>query len=77
MVFAIIFHKPFLVLKNGNRGADRFLDMLSLLGLQDRVLSGDLTLNEILEKKIDWDSVNTKLGILREKSFKFLEHSLS
>lgn len=77
MVFAIIFHKPFLVLKNGNRGADRFLDMLSLLGLQDRVLSGDLTLNEILEKKIDWDSVNTKLGILREKSLKFLEYSLS
>lgn len=73
----IIFHKPFLVLKNGNRGADRFLDMLSLLGLQDRVLSGDLTLNEILEKKIDWDSVNTKLGILREKSLKFLEYSLS
>ena len=45
--------------------------------LQNRVLSGDLTLNEILEKEIDWDSVNTKLSILREKSFKFLEHSLS
>lgn len=77
MVFAIIFNKPFLVLVNGTRGADRFLNMLSLLDLQDRVLSDDLTLNEILEKEIDWDSVNTKLSILREKSLKFLEHSLS
>ena len=44
---------------------------------QASVQGGDLTLNEILEKEIDWDSVNTTLSILREKSLKFLEYSLS
>lgn len=36
--FAIIFHKPFTVLVNKERGSSRFYSILSLLGLENRIL---------------------------------------
>lgn len=38
-VFSIIFNKPFICLGNSKRGADRFTSLLSLFGLEDRLIA--------------------------------------
>lgn len=76
MVFSIIYNKPFVVVCNEARGADRFMSLLSLLGLSDRLC---LRLNNVYDKiftPIDWKQVNTKLDELRVASINFLKQEL-
>ena len=77
MVFSIIFHKPFVVLVNGKRGAERFLNLLTLLNLDERLLTSIDSLDGILEKNINWGIVDTRLNSLRKKSLDFLTSSLA
>lgn len=77
MVFSILFHKPFVVIVNGKRGAERFLNLLTLLNLDERLLTSIDNLKVILEKNINWEIVDTKLNLLREKSLEFLTNSLA
>jgi len=76
MVFSIIFNKPFLVLPNKNRGLTRFTSLLNMLSLQNRLIVGDNLSYDILEKEIDYSSVNNNLEILRESSIDFLFKNL-
>ena len=45
MVFSIIFEKYFLVIGNEGRGMDRFVSLLTLLGLEDRLILNKSELN--------------------------------
>lgn len=77
-VLSIIFEKPFITLVNKDRGAARFESLLSLLGLEHRMLY-DLNKFEIsmLEDDIDYYTVNLKLDLLRKLSTDFLASALA
>lgn len=73
-VFSIIFHKPFIALGNKARGMSRFVSLLSLFGLEDRLtkMDGNFDFNT----SIDWDDVDNRLDKLRTKSLAFLQEHL-
>ena len=78
-VFSIIFNKPFVVIINKIRGGSRLYSLLSLLGLEDRIIysEDDLTeefLNHLLN--IDYEKVNKKKEELREFSLNYLKRAL-
>lgn len=75
-VFSIIFNKPFVSIAHSERGASRFHSLLSLFGLEDRLLTDKNKLNEIVMKPIDYAVVNQKLEELRKHSISFLRTSL-
>lgn len=74
-VFSIIFNKPFIAISNKKRGYARFISLLSLFDLQDRLIDTDVRIPEINE--IDYTLVNEKLNLLRYNSYKFLENGLT
>lgn len=70
-VFAILFNKPFVAIGNRERGLDRFVSLLSQLGLK-KCLVAD-TEKEIKVPEISWSDVNSRLEYLKGASRKFLE----
>ena len=75
-VFSILFNKPFLVVGNVGRGNARFESLLSLFGLENRMLSSENTVESIVKTPIDWNRVNDILNTEREKSKKFFNIGL-
>jgi hypothetical protein len=77
MVFSIIFEKDFVVIGNHNRGLDRFTSLLSLFGLEDRLLFSvkDFINNKI--DSIDYNRVNEILEENNKSSMKFLMGALN
>ena len=73
-VFAIIFRKPFAVIVNNARGAARFHSLLSMLGLEDRIIKSHEEIKKI--KNIDYDFVYNKLEEKRLYSYNYLKKSL-
>ena len=70
MVFSIIFNKPFYIVMNPSGGNDRYISLLSQLGLMDRIIKD----NQISSlESINWDGVNKKLEVLRQESMNFLK----
>lgn len=77
-VFSIIFNKPFISIVNSERGASRFLSLLKLFSLEDRLVSSiDLFDFEKLYDPIDYEAVNTTLEDLRNDSKQFLKFALT
>ncbi len=78
-VFSIIFNKTFIVIGNEKRGMSRFTSLLSLFGLEDRLLNtyNKQEIQRIFEKDINWHDVNSKLAALRDSSISFLKNHLS
>ena len=77
--FSIIFKKQFLCIVNEKRGIERLQSLLSDLGLLDR-LCFDYSLastKRILDKEIDYTTVDNKLNQLRDISTTFLKNTLS
>lgn len=75
-VFSIIFNKPFWVLANKERGLARFVSLLSIFELEDRLLCPeDISIIDYC-KPIDWDKVNMILNKKREESYIILKDSL-
>ena len=75
-VFSIIFNKPFVAILNSKRGSSRFISLLSVLGLENRLIS---TTNDLLEehlKPIDYTEVNKILNDWRYLSISFMERHL-
>ena len=76
-VFSIIFNKPFICLNNAERGSARFESLLGNLGLMDRLVDLDKIEYEgvldLLNKKIDYTKVESKLDKLRVESLKYLK----
>ena len=71
--FSINYNKEFFVFLNGQRGNSRFVSLLSLFNLKDRVVT--LVSPEIPE--INWDEVNYMLNSERERCKKWLETALN
>jgi len=76
-VFSIIYNKPFIAIANKERGASRFESLLEELGLLDRlVYSNAEVTEELIKRKIDFDTVNSKIKILKEQSLQLLLSSI-
>ncbi|OCL82738.1 polysaccharide pyruvyl transferase family protein [Arcobacter porcinus] len=73
MVFSIIFEKDFLVIGNEGRGMDRFVSLLGLLELEDRLILNKSELNIEKLKKIDFINVKEILNKEQKISEDFLE----
>lgn len=73
MVFSIIFNKPFSIVMNPSGGNDRYLSLLSQLGLMERIVSDEL---QPVFSAIDWSDVNHRLTEQRKASFEFLKTNL-
>lgn len=77
-VFSIIFNKPFLVIVNKERGADRFYNLLRTYKLENRIVNTSQdNIDDILKKDIDWKIVNDIINKNRMKSLDFLKKNLT
>lgn len=77
-VFSIIFHRPFAVMANHDRGVSRIEWLLEQFGLEDRLVKDISEENaaELLGKEIDWNDVDTRLEDMKCDSLSFLLTSL-
>lgn len=76
-VFSILFNKPFLSIAHSERGASRFHSLLSLFGLEERLLIDKSKLKEIASQPIHYEAVNVKLEVLRKHSLDFLSTNIT
>lgn len=77
-VFAILFNKPFITIANTGRGLARFLSLLSMVGLERRlVFSIDDLTADLINEEIEWNSVNERLSHKRQLSIDFLHNNLN
>lgn len=77
MVFSIIFQKNFIVIGNHDRGLDRFISLLSLLKLEDRLVFGVKDIEDKKIENIDYDKVNEILEKNKKCSLDFLMGALN
>ena len=81
MCFSILFNKPFIAIGNIKRGMARFISLVNILGLNDRLmlLSGisKNTISDVLQKDICWQDVNSRIEKLRSESMLFIMNALS
>lgn len=74
-VFSIIFNKPFWVIGNEGRGMARFKSLLSIFGLQNRLIDrSSIPINAT--SSIDWEKVNVIKKEWQQKSLNFLKANL-
>lgn len=68
-VFSIIFNKPFVVYVNYERGAERFISLLSIFNLQYRMVTCfNDSLIKILNTSIEWNNINARINTLRDNT---------
>lgn len=75
-VFSIIFNKPFIVYGNRKRGLARFKSLLSIFGLEERIVSTKEESIKAISEPIDWERVNEVHRQWKEKSMSFLNNNL-
>ena len=75
--FSIIFNKPFITIGNRKRGIDRFNSILSLLGLESRMISDSSELESVINDKIDFEAVEDIVNKNRNSSLAFLKRCLN
>lgn len=73
-VFSIINNRPFWVLANEGRGMARFESLLSMFGLENRMLATSPLVLKDLNQPIDWDCVNKRRKELQKSSIDYLRH---
>lgn len=77
MVFSIIFRKNFLVIANTHRGLTRFESLLSMFGLNNRLVYNLNEVNfDVIKQNIDYDRVEQILKNERESSVYFLKKNI-
>ena len=77
-VFSILFNKQFVSIGNTKRGVTRFTSLLSMFGLEDRLLTeSDLDIEKRINNKIDYDRVNKLLNEKREEAISFLTEAIN
>lgn len=74
-VFSILFNKPFIAIGNAQRGMSRFISLLEIFGLENRIAS-DLFNDKIINSEIDWNRVNSTLTSRMVSSKTFLKDNL-
>lgn len=75
-VFSINFEIPFVVMGNPLRGQSRLKSVLKMFGLEDRLISSAIELEEVMRHTIDWENVNAIKREMRNSSFDFLNDNL-
>lgn len=75
-VFSILFEKSFIVYGNKNRGMARFHSLLSIFGLENRLVTTSEEVQKVISSPIDWSLVNAKKKEWQEKTFNFLKQNL-
>ena len=75
-VFSIIFHKPFVVIGNNERGVDRFNSLLSIFHLEKRMVHENTVLEDVLNESIDYSYVDSIMKDWVKRSYEFLTVSL-
>lgn len=76
LAFSILFHKKFIAVLSGDEGRDeRLLNLLSITGLEDRIFSPNMTLEDV-NKNIDYDEVERRLKVYREYSLEYLKQAV-
>lgn len=73
-VFSLLFHKNILTVPHKSRGS-RTKNLMSIVNLNDRLI--DHFDKNVINKEIDWDLVEKKLDVEREKSLKFIKDFLN
>lgn len=73
-VFSIIFNKPFWVIGNSKRGNARFESLLTVFGLEDRMIWPYVNMDS--RKVIDWKSVNAIRQKEKERCLNLLGNTL-
>lgn len=79
-VFSILFNKPFLVVANKRRGHARFISLLEMLGLEERLIAdvNDFDVSKLSSlPEIEWDKVNQLVNEKRSFSMNYLKSNLS
>jgi len=77
-VFSILFNVPFIAIGNPLRGLTRIISLLRMFDLMDRLTFSITNLNiNDFNKPINWERINKKLVIEKEKGIHFLETYLS
>lgn len=74
-VFSILFNKPFIVYGNVDRGLSRFKSLLTMFGLEDRIITN--VIDEVNSSEIDWNRVDRILNDRIILSENFLINYLS
>lgn len=74
VVFALIFRKQFVCVMNSSRGNYRISNLLSELGLEDRMVRN---VDGIPASAIDYDQVTSRVHVLRKRSREFLAKALA
>ena len=75
--FAINFNKPFIAFGSKERGQARFLSLLRMFGLENRLVDNLEDAKKACTEPIDWDDVNARLAKYRKESLDFLTHALA
>lgn len=73
--FSLLFNRPFSVISVNSEVDSRAADILSELGLIEKLITLPIT-DLCKEDKIDWNDINYKLEMLRKPSMCFLEDAL-
>ncbi len=77
MIFAIIFRKEFVCLPNERGGIPRIKNILKVIGLEDRYCESETPdFNFFFLKRINYNSVSSKLELLKIDSMNFLKKAL-
>ncbi len=74
-VFSILFHRPFTVIANKDRGVDRFLSLLKTFGLENRMIFSTEEYRPLPD--INYKRVDDILEKKRQEAFEFLRSSLN
>ncbi len=75
-VFSIIFNKPFVAILNPKRGSSRFVSLLRMLHLEDRLITSIGNVDEICRKEIDYKTVSVNLSLKKQDSMCYLINNL-
>jgi polysaccharide pyruvyl transferase WcaK-like protein len=77
-IFSILFNKPFIAIGNSARGMARFESLLLQFGLEKRLVeSRNEVTRQLIEEKIDWDSVNRLREQYAEEGRVFIKNALN
>ena len=74
-IFSILYHRQFILYEKSPKLTSRMRSILLLLGLEDRIISNEMTPMEIKNKlleKIDYNKVQSRLAELRKTSNDYL-----
>ncbi len=75
-VFSLIYHRPFVVFCNSERGAERFFTLLSDFGLTDRLIDTPDNALGKLQQEIDWAHIDEIIQQKQTQAFRFLQENL-